>query len=80
MEAKGLRLSGRPIMTTSSSRSTSLIPRHRLELTVRTCHDQKRLQGFVDEAPEVLALWDKTHDWSQREKVFGAKTGYSRTV
>lgn len=53
---------------------------HRLELTVRTCHDQKRLQGFVDEAPEVLALWDKTHDWSQREKVFGAKTGYSRTV
>ena len=51
---------------------------HRLELTVRNCLDPVRLQGFVDEAPRVLALWNETHDWSQREKVFGAKTGYAR--
>ena len=51
---------------------------HRLELTARTCRDPERLAGFVKEAPEVLALWNQTHDWSQREKVFGAKTGYVR--
>jgi glyoxylase I family protein len=51
---------------------------HRLELTVRTERDQKRIKEFEDEASEVLELWDRTHDWSQREKVFGAKTGYSR--
>jgi glyoxylase I family protein len=51
---------------------------HRLELTARTCHDAARLQSFVDEAPRVLALWEQTHDWSQREKVFGAKHGYVR--
>jgi catechol-2,3-dioxygenase len=51
---------------------------HRLELTARTCHDPVRLQGFVDEAPQVLALWEQTHDWSHREKVFGSKTGYTR--
>jgi len=48
---------------------------HRLELTARTCGPE-RLQGFVDEAPKVLALWEKTHDWSQREAIFGGKTGY----
>jgi glyoxylase I family protein len=37
-----------------------------------------RMQSFVDEAPDVLALWNQTHDWSQREKVFGAATGYVR--
>ena len=51
---------------------------HRLELTARTCHDPARMQGFADEAPEVLALWEKTHDWSQREALFGAKSGYAR--
>jgi glyoxylase I family protein len=51
---------------------------HRLELTVRTEHDPKRIKQFEDEAPRVLQLWDQTHDWSQREKVFGGKTGYSR--
>jgi biotin carboxylase len=51
---------------------------HRLELTARTCHDPVRLQQFVTEAPELLALWDKTHDWSQRHTVFGAATGYKR--
>jgi len=51
---------------------------HRLELTVRTCTDPVRLQGFVDEAPQVLALWQQTHDWSQREKIFGAASGYGR--
>jgi catechol 2,3-dioxygenase-like lactoylglutathione lyase family enzyme len=50
---------------------------HRLELTVRTCEPQRYAQ-FEAEAPAVLALWDQTHDWSQREKVFGAQTGYLR--
>ena len=53
---------------------------HRLELTVRTEHDPKRIKQFESEAPKVLHLWDQTHDWSQREKAFGGKTGYSRNV
>lgn len=51
---------------------------HRLELTARTCHDPVRLQGYVEEAPKVLELWEQTHDWSQREKVFGSQSGYAR--
>ena len=50
---------------------------HRLELTTRTA-DPARYPEFEAEAPQVLALWNETHDWSQREKVFGAKTGYVR--
>jgi glyoxylase I family protein len=50
---------------------------HRLELTVRTC-DPSRYADFEAEAPKVLEVWNATHDWSQREKVFGAKTGYTR--
>lgn len=34
-----------------------------------------RYPEFEAEAPQVLALWNATHDWSQREKAFGAKTG-----
>jgi len=52
---------------------------HRLELTTRTCRDPARLQSFVDEAPEVLALWSETHDWSQRAKLFGSSSGYQRS-
>lgn len=52
---------------------------HRLELTARTCHDAARLQSFADEAPEVLALWSETHDWSQRAKLFGGISGYQRS-
>jgi catechol 2,3-dioxygenase-like lactoylglutathione lyase family enzyme len=50
---------------------------HRLELTTRTCPPE-RLKDFEEEAPGVLDLWAQTHDWSQRDKVFGAKTGYVR--
>ncbi len=50
---------------------------HRLELTTRTC-PAERYQVFESEAPQVLALWNKTHDWSQRAKLFGAQTGYER--
>ncbi|MDW3683324.1 VOC family protein [Cupriavidus sp. CV2] len=50
---------------------------HRLELTTNTCAPE-RLKEFEAEAPNVLALWEQTHDWSQREKLFGAKTGYAR--
>ena len=51
---------------------------HRLELTTRTCRDTARLQSFVEEAPQVLALWETTHDWSQRHTLFGGGTGYAR--
>ena len=50
---------------------------HRLELTTRTC-DPARYPEFEKEAPAVLDLWAQTHDWSQREKIFGAATGYQR--
>jgi len=52
---------------------------HRLELTARTCHDPARLRSFADEAPQVLALWSETHDWSQRAKLFGSSSGYQRS-
>lgn len=51
---------------------------HRLELTTRTC-PPARYQVFEAEAPAVLALWNQTHDWSQRAKLFGAQTGYDRS-
>ncbi|MBU9598256.1 VOC family protein [Burkholderia multivorans] len=50
---------------------------HRLELTTRTC-DASRHRIFEEEAPAVLALWNETHDWSQREKLYGSQTGYAR--
>jgi len=50
---------------------------HRLELTADTC-DKSMHPIFEAEAPKVLALWDETHDWSQREKIFGSKSGYKR--
>jgi len=40
---------------------------HRLELTARTC-DAARLRQFEREAPEVLARWSETRDWSRRTK------------
>jgi len=50
---------------------------HRLELTADTC-DKSMYPIFEAEAPKVLSLWDETHDWSQRDKIFGSKTGYKR--
>jgi glyoxylase I family protein len=50
---------------------------HRLELAARTA-PADRLKEFEDEAPAVLELWEKTHDWSQREKLLGSKAGYAR--
>jgi hypothetical protein len=50
---------------------------HRLELTADTC-DAAMYPIFEAEAPQVLELWNETHDWSQREKLFGSKTGYKR--
>ena len=51
---------------------------HRLELTTRTCEDPARLQQFAEEAPKVLAVWEQTHDWTQRHTLFGGSTGYER--
>jgi hypothetical protein len=48
-----------------------------LELTADTC-DAAMYPIFEAEAPQVLELWNETHDWSQREKLFGSKTGYKR--
>lgn len=50
---------------------------HRLELTTPTCAPERH-KVFEAEAPQVLALWNETHDWSQREKLYGSKTGYAR--
>jgi catechol 2,3-dioxygenase-like lactoylglutathione lyase family enzyme len=50
---------------------------HRLELTARTA-GRERLAQFEAEASSVLAVWEQTHDWSQREKVFGGSAGYVR--
>ena len=50
---------------------------HRLELTADIC-DASQYPLFEAEAPKVLALWDETHDWSQREKIYGTKSGYKR--
>lgn len=50
---------------------------HRLELTTRT-GDPARHALFEAEAHQVLALWNETRDWSQREKLYGAQTGYAR--
>lgn len=50
---------------------------HRLEFTADTCGEDRQ-KTFEDEAYAVLDLWSETHDWSQREKIFGAKEGYER--
>lgn len=79
LEARGLKVVG---PTNHDDFITSIYffdpSGHRLELTARTCHDPVRMQQFVDEAPQVLALWEKTHDWSQRHTLFGGATGYQR--
>lgn len=51
---------------------------HRLELTADTCLDKARIALFEHEAPDVVKVWQETHDWSQREKIFGSKEGYAR--
>jgi glyoxylase I family protein len=51
---------------------------HRLELSVHTSTPQMDAT-FEAEAPAVLALWEKTHDWSQRHQLWGAQQGYQRT-
>lgn len=50
---------------------------HRLELSAHLATPEQD-KHFAEEALPVLELWEKTHDWSQREKIFGAKSGYNR--
>lgn len=79
LEAKGLKVIGPTNHDDFISSIYFFDPSgHRLELTTRTCRDAKRMQSFVDEAPQVLALWEETHDWSQRHTLFGGRTGYER--
>jgi catechol 2,3-dioxygenase-like lactoylglutathione lyase family enzyme len=79
LEAKGLEVLG-PTNHDDFIRSVYFFDPsgHRLELTARTCADPVRLAEYEQEAKDVLALWSQTHDWSQREKVFGSKHGYLR--
>jgi hypothetical protein len=35
-------------------------------------------EGLIKEAYDILDLWNETHDWSQREKIFGGQTGYKK--
>lgn len=78
LEAKGLSVVG---PTNHDDFITSIYffdpSGHRLELTART-GDPARHKIFESEAHQVLALWNETRDWSQREKLYGAKTGYAR--
>jgi catechol 2,3-dioxygenase-like lactoylglutathione lyase family enzyme len=78
MEAQGIKVIG-PINHDDFVESIYFFDPsgHRLELTTRTC-DAARLKQFEQEAPKVLEVWNQTHDWSRREEVFGAKTGYAR--
>ena len=50
---------------------------HRLELSAHTATAEQDRQ-FRSEAMEVLNLWDRTHDWSQRAVLFGGASGYGR--
>jgi len=50
---------------------------HRLELGVNISTPELD-DVFQKEAMSVLQLWEQTHDWSNREVVFGAASGYQR--
>ncbi|MFM0045654.1 VOC family protein [Paraburkholderia sediminicola] len=50
---------------------------HRLELSAHTATAEQDRQ-FLAEAMDVLELWEKTHDWSQRAALFGSPSGYQR--
>ena len=50
---------------------------HRLELSAHTATAEQDGQ-FRSEAMDVLNLWDRTHDWSQRAELFGGASGYRR--
>jgi hypothetical protein len=78
LEAKGLKVVG-PTNHDDFIRSIYFFDPsgHRLELTVRTCSADK-MADYEREAPYALAIWEQTHDWSQREKAFGAAHGYHR--
>ena len=52
---------------------------HRLELSAHIATPEQEKQ-FREEAMDVLNLWDQTHDWSQRAKLFGGETGYKRST
>ena len=78
MEAKGIKVVG---PTNHDGFITSIYffdpSGHRLELTTPTCAPERH-KIFEAEAYKVLELWNETHDWSQREKLYGSKTGYAR--
>lgn len=50
---------------------------HRLELSAHISTPEQDAH-FEKEAMDVLNLWDQTHDWSHRAKLFGGATGYQR--
>jgi catechol 2,3-dioxygenase-like lactoylglutathione lyase family enzyme len=50
---------------------------HRLELSAHTATAEMDAT-FRAEAMQVVELWDKTHDWSQRQQLWGSEKGYQR--
>ena len=50
---------------------------HRLELGVHTATPEMDAR-FAEEAMPVLEHWNSRHNWSEREKIFGASHGYVR--
>lgn len=48
---------------------------HRLELTTPLAPPEQ-LAVYEAEAPHALAVWERSHDWSQRKEAFGAEHGY----
>lgn len=50
---------------------------HRLELSVDSSTPEMN-KAFKSEAMTVLEHWDERRNWSERELIFGSKTGYVR--
>ncbi len=50
---------------------------HRLELSADISTPEQR-KMFEEEAMDVLKVWEPTRDWSRREEIFGARSGYQR--
>lgn len=50
---------------------------HRLELSVETLTPEMD-RMHRDSAMAVLEHWETRHNWSEREKIFGAQSGYAR--
>lgn len=78
LEAKGVKVLG-PVNHDDFLQSIYFFDPsgHRLELSVHTATPEMDTL-FKNEAMDVLMHWDARHNWSEREKLFGAAHGYKR--